>query len=125
MQNFNNEKLCIASYLNTYFERTNSIREIFSKILISFAKPHKDISVNTLGRWIREVMHLAGINTNIFKPHSSRSATTSKAAERNVSLTTICASIGWRKTSTFGKHYKKPIMVNDGEISLIRDPGTS
>ena len=44
----------------------------------------------------------AGLDTNIFKPHSTRSAATSAAKAAGVA--------GWRSTSVFGKFYNKPFL---------------
>ncbi|MPC41864.1 hypothetical protein E2C01_035471 [Portunus trituberculatus] len=53
-------------------------------------------------------MQAAGIDLTIFSPHSTRSASTSKAALK-LPLSTILSTIGWAKESTFTKHYQKPI----------------
>lgn len=34
---------------------------------------------DTIARWFKKVLHDAGINTGVFKPHSVRAASVSKA----------------------------------------------
>lgn len=120
---FANEKLCLVRLLKLYIEKTDMFRNSSSNLLISFAKPHNSITTNTLGRWIRAIMQLAGVDTNRFKPHSTRSATTSKAARNNISLSTILASIGWKTESTFARHYNKPIAADMGQVSKVMELG--
>ena len=119
---FTNTKLCCVHYLRTYLEATISFRNEPSKLFLSFAKPHKAITTNTLARWIRFVMVASGVNVARFRPHSLRSAASSKAVERNVSLATILASVGWRTESTFAKFYRKPVVNNQGFFSKALEP---
>ena len=51
----------------------------------------------------------AGIDTSIFKPHSTRSAATSAAKLASVPLDEIMATAGWRSNSVFAMYYHKPI----------------
>ena len=44
-----------------------------------------------------------------FTPHSTRMAATSKAWKKEVPITTILKTVGWRRASTFTKFYKRPI----------------
>ncbi|MPC46370.1 hypothetical protein E2C01_040089 [Portunus trituberculatus] len=45
-------------------------------------------------------MQSAGIDLNIFSPHSTRSASTSKAALK-LPLATVISTVGWSRESTF------------------------
>ena len=49
----------------------------------------------TISRWIRTVMKAAGINTDIFKPHSTRAASTSKAQSCDVPINSILKAASW------------------------------
>ncbi|CAG2227253.1 Leucine-rich repeat-containing protein 56 [Mytilus edulis] len=48
-------------------------------LLLSYVKPHQPVSRDTISRWIKVVMAKANIDTTIFKAHSVRSASVSKA----------------------------------------------
>ena len=45
----------------------------------------------------------AGINTSVFKPHSTGGAATSAAKDANVPIREIMNTAGWRSDSTFAK----------------------
>ena len=101
------KRLCIVTYIKKYIERTKPFRTS-SQLFISFTKPHKPVCRNTVSRWIKCTLQKAGINTSIYKTHSTRSASTS-AVQRDVDITTILKTAGWRNSSTFAKYYMKPI----------------
>ena len=77
--------------------------------LISFTKPYKQISRETISRWIRLVMELAGVDTKVFKPHSTRAAATSKAKAASVPIHEILRTAGWSSSRCFDQFYNKPV----------------
>ena len=54
-------------------------------------------------------MSPAGINTEIYKPHSTRAAATSKAKKKQVPLNIITQTAMWSQSSTFAKFYHTTI----------------
>ena len=46
-------------------------------LLLSYIKPYKEIASSTISGWIKKVLQLANVDTNVFKRHSTRSASTS------------------------------------------------
>ena len=108
LNRFPDQSLCVTHCLETYISRTECLRQ-GSQLLVSFQTPHKGISRDTLGRWTRDVMNQSGFNLDIFKPHSTRASSISKATMRSVSLATIAATVGWRNASAVAKYYNKPI----------------
>ena len=78
-------------------------------------KPHLGVSTDTISRWLKESIGLAGIDTSNFKGHSTRSASTSKAASLGLSVKEILVRAGWSNDSTF-QNYHKEIERNDREI---------
>ena len=52
---------------------------------------------------------MTGINTNIYKPHSCRSASTNKARDNGVSIRDILKRGSWKSQNTFTKFYSKDI----------------
>ena len=103
------ERLCVYSVLEEYVQRTNSIRNNESQLFISFAKPHKKVSKDTIARWTKHVMSLSGIDTSVFKPHSTRAASTSKASKCSVPISHIMSAASWASDSTFHKFYKREV----------------
>ena len=70
-----------------------------------------NVTSATIGRWLKRVMTSAGINTHVFKPHSSRSASTSAAARAGLSVQDILRTAGWSNAGTFEKFYHKEVVA--------------
>ena len=67
--------LCVVSTLQVYLDKSQKWRNTNqTQLLLSHINPHKEVTSCTISRWIKDVIKLAGINTDIFKGHSSRSA---------------------------------------------------
>ena len=71
--------LCVACALKEYFKRTGSLRK-GSRLFIIYIQPHEAVGRDTNSSLVGTVMTQAGVNVTIFKPHSTRAASTSKAA---------------------------------------------
>lgn len=61
-------------------------------MLISYANPHGPVSRDSVARWIKQSMKSAGIDTSVFKSHSTRSASTSAAKVADVPIEDIMAT---------------------------------
>ena len=85
--------LCVVTYLREYLKRTKPLRGLETKLFISCIKSYKQVSRETISRWIRSVMEAAGIDTKAFKPHSTRAAATSKAKEACVPIHDKCVML--------------------------------
>lgn len=111
-------ELCVVRLIDTYMQRTKDIRDGENQLLISFQKPHKAVSVDTVRRYLLTVLELSGIDTSIYKPHSTRAAATSKAKAKNVPIDTILQAGMWTRESTFSKFYDRPIVTQriEGEF---------
>lgn len=106
-----NQSLCVFTHMKEYLKKTESLRGTESKLLISFIKPHKRVSRETISRWIRSVMTAAGIDVTLFKPHSTRAAATSKAKVACIPIQDILNTAGWSSSRSFDKFYNKPIQT--------------
>ena len=102
-------RLCVVTYVKAYLNRTALLRRKESGFLISFKKPHNKVSRDTIRRWVKAILELSGVDTSIFTPHSTRAASTRKAAT-NIPLKTILKTAGWRRRSTFATYYNKPVI---------------
>ena len=78
--------LCVVTHLREYIARTQELRGPESKLLISYLPPYRAVSKDTMAGWMCTVAMGAGLDVAIFKPHSTRSAATSKAKRGYVSL---------------------------------------
>ena len=57
-------------------------------------KPFTPATKNTISTWIRKGLISAGVDLNIFTPHSTRAAAVSKLKKANISITTIVNTAG-------------------------------
>lgn len=108
-------RLCVCDTLKFYVAQTEKLRSFENEdesLLISFIKPHKGVSKDTIARWIRSVLHLSGIDTVKYSAGSVRSAAASKAKSMNVPIMHIMAKAGWSREATFAKYYDKEIVSN-------------
>ena len=101
------EKVCVVTCLRRYLDCTSGLRDC-QKLFVSYARPYRAVSRETISRWIKTVMAASGIDTAIFKPHSVRAASTSKAREQSVPLQNILTAAGWSNAQTFATFYQKP-----------------
>ena len=54
-----------------------SPKTLYTEFFITYGKPHHPASKDSLARWVQELMGNSGIDTEIFKPHSTRVASNS------------------------------------------------
>lgn len=102
------KRLCVVTYLREYIKRSKPLRST-SQLFISFISPHGPVTKDTISRWIKLTLKKAGIDTNIFKAHSTRAASTS-AVRRDVDISVIMRTAGWSRQSTFAKFYNKTVL---------------
>ena len=102
------EKLCVIQNLSTYLARTREHRT-GNELFISYQKPFKPVSKDTITRWVNDVMSKAGIDIRKYVTHSCRSAASSFALKKKIPLRKILDSCGWSSEQTFAVHYKKRI----------------
>ena len=106
-----NRKLCIVDCTKEYVsQRSARVDETVTSFIITHGKPHRSASDDTISRWTREILTLACVDTNVFTPHSCRSASTSKAKAVGISRSDIMKKAGWSRDSTFKKFYDKGII---------------
>ena len=102
-------RICPVTTLKEYLKRTEDIRGDSDELFISFVKPHKPVSRDSIRRWIKNVMELAGVDTSIFKPHSTRHASTSCALSSGMSIDNILENAGWSNSKVFAKYYNREV----------------
>lgn len=112
---YHDVRICPVACLKIYIDKTKEIRlQNCDQLLISFVKPHGQVTSQTISRWLCTVLKLAGIDVKEFSAHSYRHAASSTAANRGVNVDVIMKSVGWSATSkTFATFYHKPIVTNN------------
>ena len=125
---FDQDKLCPVECFGQYLKLSRNVRPVIpsslpNKLFISFRRPHKPVTSTTLGRWLRTFMSAAGIDSQIFKAHSVRGASTTAAANAFVRLSTIMSMADWSSASTLRTFYYEPLFNSDfatGALSASR-----
>lgn len=112
-----NLKICPVHTLEVYLDRMSSLRTS-SQLLVSYIKPHGAISRSTLSRWVLTSMDEAGINTKVYKSHSTRSASVSKVFHKGLRVPQIIEAAGWRSDNCFAKYYLRDIESQYQEVVL-------
>ena len=111
-------RLCVVDAVKEYLARTKHLRSIITSLFVTYVKAYKAASKDTICRWIKTTLELAGIDLSRFKPHSIRSASASAAAVAKVPVDTILRTPGWSGPCTFAKYEKKPIQQH-GELANV------
>ena len=105
--------------LDIYVEKTAQLRVKGSQLIISFKKPCNPVTSASISRWVKETLADAGVDTNMFKGHLIRAASTSAAHAKGVSFSDILATAGWSRSSTFERFYHKHI-ASDFSRAILR-----
>lgn len=119
-----NSKLCIVRTLQEYVCRTEKYRinDSFKQLILTTVKPFKPASRQTISNWLVSILKESGINTDIFKGHSFRHASSSRAAKKGLCTNTIINAVGWSTASTFAKFYNREIVDNTAFAkAILRD----
>ena len=109
-----NEALCPVKCIDAYLEMTQPWRENLgtetrNMLWLSFASPHKPVSKPTITRWIISILNKAGIDTQSFKSHSVRAASSPKVSKAGLSTADILIRGNWKGASVWEKHYHKTL----------------
>ena len=104
-----------------YLERTSAYRhdQTHDQLLLSFQRPFKPVSSETISRWSKSVLKSAGIDVDQFSAHSTRSASTSCCKTGGLSLSVILKAAGWASSETFASFYDKPLVEPNFGSTLL------
>ena len=112
------EDICPLMALKEYLKRTKNLRGQEDKLFITHQKPHRAVSRDTISRWAKQVLVMAGVDTNTYSPHSTRAASTSKAYSKDVPLDVLMKAAGWTSEKTFQKFCNKPVQSEDDNLTV-------
>ena len=102
--------LCVVEVLNDYLKRSEKWRiSDECQLLLSFVQPRKPVVSSTISGWIKKVLTISGVDVYVFKGHSTRSASTSKAALSGLSVSDILERGCESNSSTWQKFYNRQI----------------
>ena len=104
--------------IDEYLKRTEVRRNDHGHHLLGLIKHHKPFTSSKVSRWIVDMIGQSGVDTDVFKTYSTRSAATSKASSTGVFLTEIIKR-GQCSSTTFKKFYHKEIVNREMFQNII------
>jgi integrase len=118
-------KLCVATTILHYVNMTASMRQEEDFLFLTTTKPHSAASKQTISRWVKDTLQMAGVDVAQFKPHSTRHASTSSAHRLGISIDQIKQCAGWSPNSeTFARFYNRPVVEPGQYITKILSSAT-
>ena len=102
-------KICPVRCMKEYIKHTGTLRQHHFRLFIITCEPFSPARDQTISKWVKSIMALAGIDINLYSPHSFRSASSSKAFQAGVALSSIMQRAGWLCKSTFVDHYLRHV----------------
>ena len=120
-----NRRLCVHTYLKEYLKRTLEIRKAEKQLFLTFRAPHKRATLNTISRWVKELLSEAGVDTGKYTAGSVRAASTSRGLKMGMPIDQVLKLGGWTRESTFQRFYSKTITKMDSEKVLLRTKRTT
>ena len=109
-------ELNVEDYVLFYMQKTfkyrlkswNKNKEESKQLFLSH-RTGRPVQRASISRWIREVMHMAGIDISSFAPHSCRGASISEATRRGASPQQILTQGNWTNLGTYQRFYNREI----------------
>ncbi|CAH2246396.1 Transposon Ty3-G Gag-Pol poly [Pelobates cultripes] len=111
VQDLSEPGLCLVSLLQSYLQLSAVFRKDINQLFITSRNPFRPAKVNTIRGWILSAMSSAGIDVSVFKSHSIRGASATKAAGKGLPLPIILKAARWLSSKTFVRFYWRPSEV--------------
>lgn len=120
------KRICVVNYISAYLTRTENLRKSRS-LFVTSTPPYEQATLSTMSRWVKSTLTLAGIDTTVFAPGSTRAASANAAQRAGVPLNTIMGKATWQSETTFNRWYKKPILESTEKQyqNAIQKPASS
>ena len=97
----------MVAALNAYIARKGALSDT-DALLITHRKPHRPAHRDTIARWLKDALKLAGIHN--FTAHSYRAAGTCRVVSLTLTVKDIMEQGQWTSESTWSKYYDKEII---------------
>lgn len=113
-----NVKLDPKRAIQAYIKRTDEFRNGENRLFLSFNKPHKAVSCQTISSWIVSVIKQAYDEHSEIKvkAHSTRAIGPSWALAKGASLSSILEAADWSRDATFKKFYYRQLDPQEWEL---------
>ena len=97
---YSDPKLCVLECVKEYIHRRNDrVDKEQKRLFITYRKPYRTASIDTLRRWIKETFAETNLIEN-FTRHSCRSASTTKAFNMKLDILDILGKTCWSNAKT-------------------------
>ena len=105
----------MVSALNEYLKSAETWRTNGDKfqLLLNYIKPHVEVHSSIVSRWIKEILKETGVDVDVFKGHSKRLSSTSKACLSDISVGDILRRRSRSNESTWQKFYHKQVLSKE------------
>lgn len=112
--------LVVCCYLHArVFQQDQCLKTGYISTVLSYKKPNKPVSADTVSNWLKNALSKSGISTSLFSTHSTRSASTSCAKAAQIPLDTIMRSARWSNYDTFQKFYNLPVVSQNNFFEIL------
>ena len=111
-------QICPYKALSWYLYRTKSLRRSCKWLFVT-TTDHTEAAPTTISHWVKNIMSEAGIDKKLYKPHSTRAASSSFLLSSDMPLDDILKKGCWLTPSVFKSHYARIV----GHISTDRQKG--
>lgn len=115
VEHFKDEDLCAMHTLMFYLKCVKKHRKD-NQVFVSY-KTFKAVTTSTIARWLKDVLNLSGIDSDLFKAHSFRGAATTCAHEKGCSLKLILETADWKSDKNFRKFYYRQTVSKKGSFA--------
>ncbi|KAG1255818.1 hypothetical protein G6F68_010076 [Rhizopus microsporus] len=119
-------RLCPVTTLHIFIQKTATLRinlPVDHTLFLAYIeKPNlvSSIRSSTLSNWVKLLMEKSGVDTNHFKAHSIRAASSTKAVSKGHSIEAVKDHAGWSQDSrTFETFYHKPPNQESSSTAII------
>lgn len=113
-----NLHICPATVLRDYISITENKRaQNRGKLLLTFRRPHKPATAQSISRWIKQVLSESGVDVSIFGAHSTRHASTSAAGRAGLNIDSIRKAAGWTSSSNAFAIFYNRTLIDDGNFA--------
>lgn len=118
-------KVCVVTCLRDYLYYTKGVRSAkkgsLDVLFISHRPPYLPITTQTLAKWVKKCLHLAGIDSKVYGAHSAKGAVASKLFVLNLSVNDIMQRAEWKTESVFRKFYNKNVTKRGSTCNAIQE----
>ena len=112
-----NVKLDPKRAIQMYLKKTEQFRNDENRLFLSFNKPHKAVTSQTISSWIVSVLKQAYNDSDLkVKAHSTRAIGSSWALFKGASLSLILEAADWSRDSTFKTFYYRQLNSQEWEL---------